>query len=321
MSPPASSQRDGSPIVKTLRAPAKLNLGLRVVGRRADGYHLIESCFVPLDLADELTVTVSEAPRSAGADVDASSTPGVDLVVRAGDSPGEVPHGASNLAAKAARRFLTHTGRSLRVAVSLQKRIPAGAGMGGGSSDAGAVLRALAEICRVPVDSLSDLALGLGADVPYFLDPQPALVSGVGERIERLEGLPPFCFLLVNPGISLATTEVFRAFDGAASSLTLARPGSTMRALSELRAGPGVAGALESLLVNDLEPAAQELCPQIAQLRDRLGGLGAEATGMSGSGATVFGLFPSVAAAREALERAGFAHPIWARVAQTVGSV
>ena len=306
---------------RTLRAPAKLNLGLRVIGRRADGYHLLESCFVPLDLADEVGVKVREPEALPGTGVDRSSGASVEFALRGSDAPGEIPADARNLAAEAARRFLAHTGRALSVEVSLEKRIPAGAGMGGGSSDAGAVLRALADICRVPLSSLQQLALGLGADVPYFLDPYPALVSGIGERIDRVEGLPQMCFVLAHPGISLATADVFRAFDQAGSSLTLARPGSTMRALSELRADPSaLSGTLESLLVNDLEPAALKLCPQIAQLRERLGSLGAEATGMSGSGATVFGLFPSVAAAREALERAAFAPPIWARVAQNLGA-
>ncbi len=193
--------------------------------------------------------------------------------------------------------------------------------MGGGSSDAGAVLRALADACGVPKASLAELALGLGADVPYFLDPRPALVSGIGERIERVEGLPRFWLLLVNPGISLATADVFRAFDQAPASLTPARPGSTMRALSGLRGDPSaLSSALDELLVNDLEQTAVRLCPEISRLRERLRDLGAEATGMSGSGATVFGLFPSTAAAREALKRAAFTPPAWARTAEIAGT-
>jgi 4-diphosphocytidyl-2-C-methyl-D-erythritol kinase len=232
-----------------------------------------------------------------------------------------VPADGSNLAAEAARRFLALTEADRIVRVSLRKRIPTGAGLGGGSSDAGAVLRALAEACALPAASLAELAVGLGADVPYFLDPRPAIVSGIGERIEPIARLPGFCVLLVNPGISLATADVFRAFDRGGDALTLARSGYTMRALLRLQGDPGaLSGTLEELLVNDLEPAAVRLCPQIAELRERLRDLGAEATGMSGSGATVFGLFPNAGAAQEALEKADFARPIWSRVANIVGT-
>ena len=297
-----------SAATRTLLAPAKLNLGLRVLGRRPDGYHLIESLFAPIDLADEVILAVSRGPAS------------VAFTLLDESGPGEVPADAANLAAEAARRFLAQTGLDRAVRVSLRKRIPVAAGMGGGSSDAGAVLRGLAEACSVPMASLVELALGLGADVPYFLDPKPALVSGIGEQIERAEGLPRLCLLLVNPGVSLATADVFSAFDQAASSLTLARPGSTMRTLSGLRGDLGaLSGTLEEFFVNDLEPAAIRLCPQIAELRERLRGLGAEATGMSGSGATVFGLFLSTAAAQEALEKAAFAPPVWARTAEVAG--
>ena len=298
-----------SALVQTLQAPAKLNLGLRVLGRRADGFHLIESLFVPIDLADEVTVDCVEGAPAAVA---------FDLLCE--DGVGPVPGDASNLAAEAARRFLADTGLERAVKVSLRKRIPVAAGMGGGSSDAGAVLRALAQACGMPATSLGELALGLGADVPYFLDPRPALVSGIGEQIQPVGGLPRLSLLLANPGISLATADVFRTFDLDSRALTPARPGSTMRALSKLQGDLGtLSGGLEELLVNDLEPAAVRLCPQIEKLQERLRDLGALATGMSGSGATVFGLFPNTAAAREAHEKAAFAPPIWARTAEVAG--
>ncbi len=311
---------------RRLLAPAKLNLGLRILGRRSDGYHLIESLFVPIDLADEVAVSLTGAgERGGGRSKGAASAVAFSLIEEPGalgaERLGRVPADGANLAAEAARRFLAQTGVERLVRVSLRKRIPVGAGMGGGSSDAGAVLRALADACGVSKTSLGELALGLGADVPYFLDPCPAVVSGVGEQIEPVEGFPRLALLLLNPGISLATADVFRAFDRSASSLTLARPGSTMRALSGLRGDlDRFSRKLEELLVNDLEPAAVRLCPQIAVLREQLGELGAEATGMSGSGATVFGLFPSMAAAQEALEKAAFAPPVWARVAEVAGT-
>ncbi len=151
-----------SAATRTLLAPAKLNLGLRVIGRRPDGYHLIESLFVPIDLADEVTVSCAESARA-----------GVAFELLGEDGLGSVPADATNLAAEAARRFLADAGFDRAVELTLRKRIPAGAGLGGGSSDAGAVLRALSQACGVPAASLSELALGLGADVPYFLDPLP----------------------------------------------------------------------------------------------------------------------------------------------------
>jgi 4-diphosphocytidyl-2-C-methyl-D-erythritol kinase len=312
-----------SPGRRTLRllAPAKLNLGLRVLGRRPDGYHLIESLFAPIDLADEVVLTISPSRASSPGPPAGGAAARVSFALLGEGGPGDVPADGANLAAEAARRFLTHADLDWGVEVALHKRIPAGAGMGGGSSDAGAVLRGLAEASGVPARSLADLALALGADVPYFLDPRPAVVTGIGEQISPVQGLPAIELLLVNPGISLATADVFRAFDQRESALTQARAGSTMRALSGLLGdSDALSGGLEELLVNDLEPAALRLCPQIAALQVRLRGLGAKATGMSGSGATVFGLFPNAAAAQEALEKAEFPLPIWAQVAKSIGT-
>jgi len=268
-------------------APAKLNLGLRVLGRRSDGYHELASVFVPLDLADELELEIAPA---AGAEV---------TLTLAGACDG-VPGGASNLAQRAAAEFLGEAGLAAAVRMTLTKRIPAAAGLGGGSSDAGAVLRALAQRQPRALDprALARLALRLGADVPYFLDPRPARVGGIGERSEALASLPSLAFLLANPGLPLATARVFEAFD--------ARPRPARRAFHP---------SLGLDLANDLEPAAERLCPAIVPLRERLHELGAEAVALSGSGPTLFGLFPDAEAAAEALARAAFPAPVWARVA------
>jgi len=294
----------------TLEAPAKLNLGLRVVGRRDDGYHLIESLFVPLALSDAVTL-----------DFDAEGVPGVELVL---DNAGsEVPADDSNLAVAAAHAFFeAWPGGALRI--GLEKRIPAAAGLGGGSSDAGAVLRGLAQLAlRTPsAGELARLARGLGADVPFFLDPRPALVRGIGEVIEPVRGLPPLWAVLANPGIAVSTAEVFRLYDSLASGqapkavpagLTPPQPGSTMRPLV------GLGGDLDALarfsgLTNDLEAAAIRLCPPIARLRDRMRELGVVGEGMSGSGATIYGLFESQSEAEEAFDEVGFEAPTWSRV-------
>jgi len=280
-----------------VRAPAKLNLGLRVAGRRADGYHELDSLFVPIDWADDLVLEVAPAPA-----------PRVALELEAGAIG--VPAGGENLAARAALAFLERAGLSLSAAIRLTKRIPAAAGLGGGSSDAGAALRALSELCPgalAPVD-LAELALSLGADVPFFLDPRPARVRGIGERIEPLADVAPMDCLLLHPGLSLSTAEVYRAFDA------LTPAGATPAPAQGLAA----AGAID--LSNDLEAAAVRLCPPVARLRERLRSLSPVGIGMSGSGPTLFGIFPSAEAAAAAGRDLALEAPAWARVARSLGS-
>jgi 4-diphosphocytidyl-2-C-methyl-D-erythritol kinase len=284
-----------------LDAPAKVNLGLRVVGRRADGYHELESLFVPLDLADAIALRVESAPHTS-----------VSLAV---DGPtAGAPPGDDNLAVRAARAFLAHAGIAARVAIQLTKRTPVAAGLGGGSSDAAAVLRGLAGAFpgAVKADALEEIALALGADVPFFLDPQPAWVTGIGERRTPVAGVPRLALLLVNPGESLATREVFRAFDALARPRAR-RPDPPRELARELADDE----ALAARLYNDLEDPAVRLCPPIARLRAQLAAAGARAVGMSGSGATVFGVFAGRAAAEGA--EAGFERPArgWTRVAVT----
>jgi 4-diphosphocytidyl-2-C-methyl-D-erythritol kinase len=268
-------------------APAKLNLGLRVLGRRADGYHELASVFVPLDLADTLELELAPAAEAS-----------VSLVL-AGESAG-VPADASNLAVRAASGFLAEAGLALALRLRVTKRIPVAGGLGGGSSDAAAVLRALAS--RFPdalsAPALARLALRLGADVPFFLAPAPARVGGIGELRSPLAGLPALAFALVNPGMPLSTASVFAAYD--------ASPRPARRAF-DLELGLD--------LGNDLEPAAEKLCPAIGPLRERLLALGARTVALSGSGPTLFGIFPDAAAAGRALAEAALPAPIWARVA------
>jgi 4-diphosphocytidyl-2-C-methyl-D-erythritol kinase len=309
--------------VRRLRvvAPAKVNLGLRITGVRADGTHELDSVFAPLDFGDEVAIEVAPA-------VEAS----VELALEA-ETPlaAEVPAGRSNLAAQAAERFLERGGLACAVRIHLTKRIPAAAGLGGGSSDAGAVVRALADCFpeALAPPALEELALGLGADVPFFLEPRPARVGGIGERIEPLSPLPVLALLLVNPGIALATGDVYRAYDALAAgrsgpaSVTI---GERLEALlREHRVGPRYRGpwgpafaqSLDDLLANDLEDAAVRLCPPVARLRARLQAAGARAVGLSGSGPTLFGVFEDPAAAVQGSARAGFEAPVWARVATT----
>ncbi len=307
----------------SLRAPAKLNLGLRVLGLRPDGYHLIESLFAPIELWDDVQVEI--LPGASKIDLQVESAPGSGLP----PALSRVPSGPTNLVFQAAAAFCREYDVQGRVRIRLVKRIPAGAGLGGGSSDAAAVLRGLAALIGGGEHAPSDmeaLALTLGADVPFFLAPQPALVRGIGEQIEPLEGLPPLDVVVANPGISLATAEVYRAADALGGALTPSRAGSTMRAFGRLglcrgsseegsseegssEEGSSEKGssareawkdALGDLLVNDLEPAARRLSPPIGRLAGQLRECGALAVSMTGSGATVFGIFASRSQAAQA---------------------
>jgi 4-diphosphocytidyl-2-C-methyl-D-erythritol kinase len=284
-----------------LHAPAKVNLGLRILARRSDGYHELESLFVPLDLGDALSLEIvrADAPR-------------VTLHVEPKGSG--APDDPSNLAVRAALLFLETARLALRVDIALEKRTPVAAGLGGGSSDAGAVLRSLAafEPGALEPAALHALALRLGADVPYFLDPRPAWVRGIGERIEPAKGVPALALVLAGPREPLATREVYRVYD-----VLHTEPGRTPAdAPVELPASWEDGVLLGRLLHNDLEPAAVRLCPAVRRLRTELAGRGAVAVGMSGSGPTVFGVFGSLAAARAAALRP-LATPGWQRVAST----
>jgi 4-diphosphocytidyl-2-C-methyl-D-erythritol kinase len=273
-----------------------------VVGRRPDGYHELESLFVPLDLADEVALDAEEAAATR------------IVLELAGEAAG-IPADAENLAVRAGERFLEAAGLRVALRIRLAKRIPAAAGLGGGSSDAGAVLRGLAGLFPGVLDqgALLRMAVSLGADVPFFLDPRATLVSGIGERCEALpDPWPARVLVLANPGVRLSTAQVYQAFDALAPTGV---SGGLRSLLEAVRAAPADRRALSALLENDLEPAAVRLCPPIARLRELLREAGALAVGMSGSGPTVFGLFASGQEADDALGRLRAA--AWARVART----
>ncbi len=262
-------------------ARAKVNLWLKVVGRRADGYHLLDSLIAFADLADSLDAAPADQLSLA---VDGPAAPAL-----AGE--------ADNLVLEAARLLADRTGAAPRAALRLIKRIPVAAGLGGGSADAAAALQALADLWRValPVEELFDLAARLGADVPMCLAGHAALVSGIGEKLAPAPALPPCGLLLVNPAQALPTADVFAARRGNFSTaLPLARPWSDLAGLVEALAARG----------NDLTAAATVLCPAIADVLALLRGSPAvRYAAMTGSGATCFALYDTrVAAERAAAE-------------------
>ncbi|HEY2664165.1 MAG TPA: 4-(cytidine 5'-diphospho)-2-C-methyl-D-erythritol kinase [Candidatus Binataceae bacterium] len=264
-----------------LATPAKINLFLRVTGKRADGYHELDSVFVPISLFDRVTVEM----RTAGSN---------SVSLRTG-SP-DVPIGERNLAVRAARKFLDEFRLKSAVAIELNKQIPIGAGLGGGSSDAAAVLRLMASLCRIEDPRrLAALALSIGADLPFFLDPRPGHVRGVGEQIEPLKRMPAMHFVIGIPLVEVSTTEVFSnlersGWSGPASESDIA---SLERGL--------VSGAL---LVNDLTASASRKHPEIEKLRGLLEKSGARAAAMTGSGGGVFGVYADLAQAQQARDAA-----------------
>ncbi|HST41911.1 MAG TPA: hypothetical protein VLK58_20505 [Conexibacter sp.] len=281
----------------TLRAlaPGKTNLGLFLGPTRSDGLHELVTLIEPLSLADELTL--EELPGGALS----AAAPGLDDAACAGGADEVVCVGVEgpNLAATALERYRAASGwdgppRRLTIV----KRVPVAAGMGGGSGDAAAALRLAAHAAGRPDDPLiAQLAPQLGADVPSQVSPAPVLVHGAGERVEQVLP-PPSHWLLVLPSRErLATPEVFREAD----RLGIGRTAQELLELRErlrgaLDAAPVDASAaartlLPELLVNDLEPAARSLCPAIAPALEAARDAGADHAFVSGSGPTVIGLF------------------------------
>jgi 4-diphosphocytidyl-2-C-methyl-D-erythritol kinase len=264
-------------------ARAKVNLYLHVVGRRADGYHLLDSLAVFAQAGDRLTAEPADAVSLA-----------VDGPFGAGLSDD-----ADNLVLRAAKALGVGRGAALR----LTKMLPVASGIGGGSADAAAALRLLPRLWGLAISPgrLAEIAATLGADVPVCVESRAARMGGVGEVLTAAPALPPFGLLLVNPGVAVATADVFRARRGGDSA-----PAVLPAAWADAAAMAADLAALR----NDLEAPARALCPAIGDVLAAIGAApGCLLARMSGSGATCFGLFARDAAARAAAE--AVARPGW----------
>jgi 4-diphosphocytidyl-2-C-methyl-D-erythritol kinase len=268
-------------------APAKVNLFLHVLGQRADGYHLLDSLVVFADVGDTLGAEPAET---------------LSLTVE-GPFAGNLAAEPDNLALRAARALATEAGVSAGGRLVLAKHLPVASGIGGGSADAAAALRLLCRLWRIELEIavLARLAGALGADVPVCLASRASRMGGIGDHLDAAPGLPACGVALVNPGIALATADVFRARSGAWS------------ARAELPALWRDAGELAGDLRrrrNDLQPAAIALCPVISDVLSVLEAApGCLLARMSGSGATCFGLFADAMTARRAV--VGLERPGW----------
>jgi 4-diphosphocytidyl-2-C-methyl-D-erythritol kinase len=277
-------------------APAKLNLYLRVVGQRADGYHLLDSLVVFATVADRIT---AEAAGTLSLEVDGSFAPAL---------AGEPLDG--NLVLRAAKALAGALGIEPRARLRLTKNIPVAAGLGGGSADAAATLRALLALWQadLPEARLREIAAELGADVPVCLAGRSSTVSGVGEVIRPAPDLPACGLVLVHPDVKLPTASVFRVAASRRRASAFSEPLPITRAVDS-------ASALAQALVargNDLTRAAISLVPEIGTMLALLRTTqGCRYAAMSGSGATCFGLYDDLPTAEVARLHVEEARPFW----------
>jgi len=277
-------------------APAKVNLYLHVTGRRDDGYHELESLVVFADVGDRVAAEVAS-----------------DLSLQiTGPERAGLSAGSDNLVLRAADALRARIGTPAGAALTLEKVLPVASGIGGGSADAAAAVKALVRLWGIHPGEhdLSGLALDLGADVPVCLAGLAAVMSGIGERLDFVDLPAPLAAVLVNPGVAVSTPAVFKARKG---------PFSEPMAGS-LPADPGAMLAYLEARRNDLEAPAMELVPAIGEVLEALRAMqGCGLARMSGSGATCFGMFTDRTAAEAAASVLSGAHPDWWITPATLG--
>ncbi len=267
-------------------SPCKVNLSLNILGKRADGFHELETVLHPVNVCDEL----SFAPGSTGVQLTCSNP--------------ELPVDARNLVFRAAAAFLSEAKIAAGVRLHLEKKIPLAAGLGGGSGNAATTLLGLNELFGNPLGAgqLQTLAAALGSDVPFFLQTKPALATGRGEHVQSLE---PFAclrraaILLVHPGFGIATPWAYHELARFPSALNGER-GRAQRLVATLRSNDLAAAGKD--FYNSLEAPALEKFPVLALYQEFFREHGAAVSLMSGSGSTTFAIFPSQAQAEAAIE-------------------
>ena len=281
-----------------IKARAKINWTLDILGQREDGYHLMDMLMQSVTLADLLTLESSDSltlkttmGRRGGSAVSSDEA-----------AAEAVPCDERNLAYRAAVALQQYTGCSKGAVISLEKNIPSGAGMGGGSADAAAVLYGLNRLWQLNLTQEELLAIGLklGADVPYMLTGGLARVGGIGEKISSLSPVPDAWLVLTQPCDGLSTKEIFTAYDSPAPSLCIRHP-ATDEAQAALLAGdlPRLAAAMN----NVLEGISIAKRPAIAEAVRRMEAAGAIRSMMTGSGSVVYGIFAAEADARQAVKQ------------------
>jgi 4-diphosphocytidyl-2-C-methyl-D-erythritol kinase len=266
------------PAAIKIETPAKINLCLKVIGRRADGYHDIETLFQAIDLYDELHLS----PLDSGIML-STDCPDLDL-------------GEKNLIHRAAKKLMAFTSCHGGAEINLIKRIPIGAGLGGGSSDAAATLKGLIQLYGLSLSKrdIHNIASSLGADVPFFLNGPVAFGFGIGTLLEPTPPLPPFWIVLVKPNFSISTAWIYKEYD---SRLT-----KTTNKIKILESAVNSADPerIGQALFNDLESICFDKFPVLKEIKRELLSLGAYGALMTGSGSSVFGLFSDSDSAKRA---------------------
>ncbi len=257
-----------------LNSPAKINFGLNIISRRPDGYHNIETIFYPIKLQDEIVLKRSDS-FTFKCNIETLST------------------GKDNLIVKALNILEIHTGQKFNVDIILKKNISIGAGLGGGSSNAASILVGINSLfdLKIPAEDLFDMAVKLGSDVPFFLDPKPKFAEGKGEILKELDFKIDYPILIINPGIHVSTEWAY-------SKIIPKKPVKNLYSIIEN--GFKNFSELKELVTNDFEQVVFEKFPQIREIKDKLYNLGAEFALMTGSGSTLIGIFPDIIKAKEA---------------------
>lgn len=254
----------------SIKAPAKVNIYLKITGKRPDGYHDILSIMVPVDLFDRLDLSLNDTG-----------------CIKLSSKGFDVPEDSTNLVYRAAESFFKKIDAKNRgVDITLEKNIPVAAGLGGGSSDAAATLLALNELHACPLNSnnLHGLAVKLGADVPFFLEAVPSIATGIGEKLEHIPNWPEFWYLIVTPPVKISTAWVYENFKMELTSNEYNYIRQTLKNDDFI---------ISDILKNDLEKVTCTSFPVIAALKRKIMDAGAEGSIMSGSGSSVFGIFLS----------------------------
>ena len=284
-----------------IRAPAKINLRLKIVGKRADGYHLLDSIMVAVTLFDEIEIKKRKA-KSSG-----SEAPQLRVTC---DHP-QVPAGEKNLAYRAASLLMRAAGVVESLDIHIRKRIPVGAGLGGGSTDAAATLVGLNKLLKLRYSAarLEKLAVDLGADVPFFIRARPSRARGVGEKLTPLKNIRPWWVVILYPGFAVSTAWVY---SNVPQNLTKFHVNTRLYTL--LTRAPKFA----DLLVNDLEAVTVKRYRRIKLMKDSLVKMGAAGALMTGSGSAVFGIFGSREKANKAYRTLRRTDDIQAFIAQVI---
>ena len=260
------------PIVRN--SPAKINLILRVLGKRTDGYHELASLMQRVSLCDEMTFV--------------SRRTGIVL-----HCPGcKLPTNEENIVFRAAKMFFNYIRWQGGIEITVRKKIPLAAGLGGGSSNAATTLMVLNEITRAGLskETLMKLGLKLGADVPFFIFEKTAWAFGVGERLREANEIPAPWFLLVNPGFEIPTRAVYEGLKYGLTNEPIQYNIPRLQTVFQIAGG----------LHNDLETVSEKICPAVKEIKNRMRARGSLGSLMSGSGPTVFGIFENKAAAENA---------------------